>query len=143
MKPLDALWKLYTFNDLTSRNPIAYLLEQENLPTYYKIIEVALKELETIKERPVYFVGRTRGRTKAMLEQLKNMPAVKVQCLDDTMKADAFDILKKQLVVSWESATETDLPSLVVGVRVSKDDLVIIYSTNDEHEINVLRSAIV
>jgi len=57
LTPLEALERLYRFNDLPSRNIVAYLLEQENLPTYRKIIETALKEkeqqdnvLKTLKE---------------------------------------------------------------------------------------------
>ena len=49
LTPLEALRRLRDYENLPSRNPVLYLLEQENLPTYYKIIETALKEYEQIE----------------------------------------------------------------------------------------------
>lgn len=66
LTPLEALWKLYTYDDLKSRNPIAYLLEQENLPTYYKIIEKALKRLEIIDRLNEKHYEDTQKKLKAL-----------------------------------------------------------------------------
>ena len=49
------------------------------------------------KQTEALYVCRSRGKTKAMLEQLKNMPAVKVSCLEDSRKVKAFEILKSKI----------------------------------------------
>ena len=64
--PLEALWKLYTYDDLKSRNPIAYLLEQENLSKYYKTIETALKRLEIIDKLNKKHCEDTQKKLKAL-----------------------------------------------------------------------------
>lgn len=59
-------------------------------------VENALKTFE----KPAVYVARNRGTTKAMIETLKNMPAVQVTCLTDQNKADAFDCLKNMFDIS-------------------------------------------
>ena len=66
LTPLEALWKLYTYDDLKSRNPIAYLLEQENLSKYYKTIEKALKRLEIIDRLNEKNCEETQNKLKAL-----------------------------------------------------------------------------
>ena len=66
LTPLEALWKLYTYDDLKSRNPIAYLLEQENLSKYYKTIEKALKRLVIIDKLNEKHYEETQKKLKAL-----------------------------------------------------------------------------
>lgn len=51
MTGLEALSRLVDFYNLPSRNPIAYMLEQENLNEYANIIKKELEALEIIKEK--------------------------------------------------------------------------------------------
>ena len=99
-------------------------------------VENALKTFE----KPAVYVARNRGTTKAMIEALKNMPAVKVTCLSDENKADAFDILKKFLIVGYDM-TNRDKPSLTFSIRTGIDETYMFYSTTDEDIIKTFRRA--
>jgi len=102
----------------------------------YKTVETALKAFE----KPAVYVARNRGTTKAMIEALKNAPAVKVTCLSDENKADAFDILKKFLIVGYDM-TNRDKPSLTFSIRTGTDETYMFYSTTDEKIIQTFRRA--
>ena len=86
LTPLEALWKLYTYDDLKSRNPIAYLLEQENLSKYYKTIEKALKRLVIIDKLNEKHYEETQKKLKA-LEIIKE----KVVCMEVLLDASNVD----------------------------------------------------
>lgn len=71
LTPLEALERLYDYHNLPNRNVVAYLLEQENLPTYRKIIETALKELEVKREVIDYLLTGDDEKKLKTLEIIK------------------------------------------------------------------------
>lgn len=107
----------------------------------YDALKSAIERIDKIDSTPVQVMCRSRGRTKAMIEELVKHPYVYVTCTEDATKSKAFDILKRNLMFSYDNSPP-DLPSAVVGVRIAPDNLVIIFETHDEYEIGILKGAL-
>ena len=88
MKGLEALNRLVDFYNLPSRNPIAYMLEQENLNEYANIIKKELKALEIIKEK------RVNVRFLISCKTLKEYNDV----ISDHLTKEEYDLLKEVLL---------------------------------------------
>ena len=54
----------------------------------------------------------------------------------------AFQTIKKNLVVAFEEENGIDLPTLVIGIKVNKNKLCVIYETQDKDEINLLKKVV-
>lgn len=67
LTPLEALDRLYSFIGLENKNPIAYLIEQENLSGYKDIIETALKNYEDLTQFKMRTL--TIDETKQLMEK--------------------------------------------------------------------------
>lgn len=102
LTPLEALKRLYDFNDLPGRNMIAYLLEQENLPTYYKVIEKALKRLEDYESHTTFtMVNQINGladENKELRKRLNTMYELRNNFNLDQNKLKALEIIKEKKV---------------------------------------------
>ena len=53
LTPQEALYFLYTHEDLKNRDVVAYLLEEEYLEQYYNIVKKELKAFNIVKEKMV------------------------------------------------------------------------------------------
>lgn len=104
-----------------------------------KLIEEALKNYQELLERPCVVMPRASGKTNAIIEKIcKFNKEIKITNLVDENKVKAFDIIKENLVVSYDESNN-DKPCLMLGVKVDKDKLVIIYETFDEEKIDLLK----
>lgn len=54
----------------------------------------------------------------------------------------AFEIIKENLVVSYDES-ENDKPCLVIGFKVDKDQMTIIYHTFDKEKIDLLKEVLI
>lgn len=61
------------------------------------------------------------------------------QTIEKQLKA--LEIIKENLVVSYDEGSN-DGSCLVIGVKVSKDNLVIIYETFEQDKIDLLKEAL-
>ena len=132
MKPLEALERLYDYHNLHNRNVVAYLLEQENLPTYYKIIETTLKDYEKI--RLTYDMFREDRKYLAELLTIIDEYALKLlplsldnqghrltadkflikvfkQCEKNEKKLKALEIIKEKNVDVWSFKKSLEIGS--------------------------------
>ncbi len=125
MKPLEALKGLLEildyYKDKAQRNFQTIRIFSE-LPNYIKEIETALKDYEELEEK------------------LGFDPTIFKQDFETLMKEHkALELLKRNLVIAFEEDNGIDLPTLVVGIKINKDKLCVIYSTQDKEEIRVLK----
>ena len=118
MKPLEALKELLEildyYKDKAQRNFQTIRIFSE-LPNYIKEIKTELKECETLQDDFNKLYERTYKEHKAL------------------------ELLKRNLVIAFEEDNGIDLPTLVVGIKTSKDKLCVIYATQDKEEIRTLK----
>ena len=98
LKPLQALEKLTNYKCSCMSEKIECK----------EIVETALKRLEEIDNKSVCFVGRTRGQTKRIIEELSKHPEVKVTNLDDQKKLKALEIIIKYNIHKCSVIMATD-----------------------------------
>lgn len=80
---MEALTRLYRFPDLPNRNVVAYLLEQENLGSYYNIVRNAIEKIPKLekennklraKELDYYIEKQESEKKLKALEIIKRCP---------------------------------------------------------------------
>lgn len=95
-----------------------------------------LEALEDIKYklRELEFVLRHNNQ-----EKVPYIQETKWYIIEKELKA--LEIIKENLVVSYDE-NKNDKPYLMLGVKVNKDNLVVIYETYDKEKIDLLKEVL-
>lgn len=97
----------------------------EELNKRLDIIEKALKNYEILKDYHTAVISNREFDKEYFYKCVK-----------------ALELLKRNLVIAFAEDNGIDLPNLVVGIKVNKDKLCIIYSTQDKEEIRILKEVL-
>lgn len=116
----------------------AYRVVSDEYSKELKIIETALKDYEHSQQQRELYFKQAKELKECYENELKNSAYYNNLALKYKRVLEMF---KENLVVSYDES-KNDKPCLILGIKVSKDNLVVIYETFDKEKIDFLKEAL-